>query len=114
MFGLPKEFDPSFLRGRTLDMVCFTLHQANLHFSDGFLVSVEGDLSLDAGDRMRLPEVLPPLYVLIDQQVENVSSTPEGTLSLQFKNGRTIHVLDSSEKFESYVISEKGVVRVRV
>ena len=75
MFGLPSNFDPSFLCGRTMDLVCFTTHQVNLHFSDGCLISVEGEMSLDDGENLRLPDVLSLAYLLIDQEIDRALST---------------------------------------
>jgi hypothetical protein len=114
MFGLPSNFDPSFLCGRTLDLVCFTAHQVNLHFSDGCLISVEGDMSLDDGENLRLPDILSLAYLLIDQEIDGALSTVTGTLSLSFKNKKALHVHDSNRQFESYMVSVKGAVIIRV
>jgi hypothetical protein len=114
MFGLPIDFDSGFLAGKTLDMVCFTAHQVNLHFSGDYLISVEGEISLSSGESLRLPDVLSSLYPLIDQAIKSTSSTREGTLSISFKRGTTLHIFDSSKQFESYSITKKGIVLVRV
>ncbi len=114
MFGLSSNFDPSFLCGRTLDLVCFTAYQVNLHFSDGCLISVEGDMSLDNGESLRLPDILSLAYLLIDQEIDGAFSTDAGTLSLSFNNKKTLHIHDSSHQFESYTVSVKGAIVVRV
>ncbi len=114
MFGLPSNFDPSFLCGRTLDLVCFTAHQVNLHFSDDCLISVEGDMALNDGENLRLPDVLSLAYILINQEIDGALSTDAGTLSLSFKNKKTLHVRDSNRQFESYAVSVKGAIVVRV
>lgn len=114
MFGLPVDFDPSFLCGRTLDTVCFTAYQANLHFSDDCLIRVEGDVSLDEGERLRLPDVLSALYLLIGLEIDSVHGTKAGTLSLSFRGKRVLHIHDSSVQFESYAVSVRGATVVRV
>jgi hypothetical protein len=114
MFGLPVDFDPSFLCGRTLDTVCFTAYQVNLHFSDDCLISVEGDLSLDEGERLRLPDVVSALYLLIGLEIDSVHSTKAGPLSLSFRGKGTLQIHDSSGQFESYAVSVKGATVVRV
>jgi hypothetical protein len=114
MFGLPSNFDPSFLCGRTLDLVCFTAHQVNLHFSDDCLISVEGDMSLDDGENLRLPDVLSLAYLLVNQEIDGALRTDAGTLSLSFKNKKTFHIRDSNRQFESYAVSVKGEIVVRV
>jgi hypothetical protein len=114
MVGLPGNFDPSFLCGRTLDLVCFTAHQVNLHFSDGCLISVEGNMSLDDGESLRLPDVLSLAYLLINQEIDGALCPGAGTLSLSFKNRKTLHIHDSNRQFESYVVSVKGGTVVRV
>ncbi len=114
MFGLPVDFDPNFLCGRTLDTVCFTAYQVNLHFSDDCLISVEGEMSLDEGERVRLPEVLSALYLLIGLGIEGVHGTQAGTLSLYFTGKRALHIHDSNSQFESYSVNVKGTTVVRV
>ena len=82
MFGLPSNFDPSFLCGRTMDLVCFTTHQVNLHFSDGCLISVEGEMSLDDGENLRLPDVLSLAYLLIDQEINHALAPTRSPLPI--------------------------------
>jgi len=95
-------------------MVCFTKYQVYLHFSNECLISVEGEISLDRSERMRLPVALSNLYPLIDQKIKSTSSTIAGTLALVFDEGQTLLIYDSSEQFESYAITEHGAVIVRV
>jgi len=114
MYGLPEDFKTAIFHGRSLDLVCFTRYQVDLHLSGKFLISVEAEISLDAGKRFRLPLSLSYIYPLIDQKIVSTSTTVSGTLSLHFEKGKTLCIHDSSEQFESYSISEHGVLIVRV
>jgi hypothetical protein len=114
MYGLPVDFKTGFFCGRTLDLVCFTKYQVYLHLSDECLISVEGELSLDGGERQRVPIILPAIYRLIDQKITAASSTIAGTLSIVFEKGQTLYIYDSSKQFESYSISERGTLLIRV
>jgi len=44
MYGLPKNFDGSFLIGRSLELLCFSANQVNLHFGLDVSISVTSAL----------------------------------------------------------------------
>jgi hypothetical protein len=77
-------------------------------------LSLAQDISVDDGEGQRLPDVLSSVYLLIDQEIDRAVGTEDGTLSLSFKNNKTLHVRDSSGQSESYGVSVKGSIVVRV
>jgi hypothetical protein len=114
MYGLPDSIDWSFLYKRTLESVCFVKHQLYLHLSDTCMISVESEMSIDKGGMEGLPGVLTPLHSLIDRSIVSASGTKEGTLSLTFEGGVTLHIHDSPKQYEAYCITLNGKEIVRV
>lgn len=114
MYGLPADFKADFFCGKTLDLVCLTRYQTYLHFSGECLVSIEGEISIGGIRNSKLPNSLSDLYPLIDQEITVAESSVTGTLSLTFEKGKTLLIKDSNENFESYSISDHGILLVRV
>jgi hypothetical protein len=108
MNGLPKNFDFDALRGRTLDMVAFGRYKVNLHLSGSCLIGVEGTVSVNTGEALRLPDSLAALYPLIDTSIAKAFSESAGTLSLAFESGDVLNIHDSSARFESYSVQLDG------
>lgn len=107
MFGLPGNFDPSFLRGRTLLQVCVGLHQAILRFDGEVEISIECDFSVSIdGYETTYPSTISgasALMILLSQKIVETSSTADGTLSATFERG-TVTIFDSADHYESYQI----------
>jgi hypothetical protein len=114
MYGLPEGFTADFLCGRTLDSICVTLAQLYLHFSGDCLITVSGEVSVDEGELLVLPEAIPSVYALIDQKVVSTSSDARGTLSLAFEKGAALHIHDTDQRYEAYCIAMNGKEIVRV
>lgn len=105
MYGLPKDFDGSFLVGRTLEMVCFSQNQVYLHFDDDIIITVERALSYNTAQVVDVPVQDSSLMGLVGSAVSVVQGGTDGTLSLPFDNGQTVKVYDTSKQYESYSIS---------
>lgn len=110
MNGLPKGFQPEFLIGRVLEVVCFTEYQLYLHLSSGCIITVESTVAVGHGSPLRLPKALEQLYDLIGKKVETVTGTKDGTLMLTFEQHLTLAIFDSNRGYESYSIAEGGKV----
>lgn len=108
MYGLPKDFDLEQFRGRSLEMVCFGTYKFDLHLSGGYLIGVEGDISLNSDEPVKLPAALQLLYPLINQEISAATKSGLGTLSFTFDQGSVLHIHDSSKQYECYSISVKG------
>lgn len=105
MYGLPPDFDPQPLVGRTLEMVCFAAYQLFLHFDGAVLISVGSAYSYPDEQRHTLPVSTSALMALIGQAVTGAEGTTDGTLSLQFATGETLRIFDNSPVYESYSIA---------
>jgi hypothetical protein len=109
MYGLPKDFDASFLVGLTLEMVCFNINQVYLHFSDHVMITIEGDLVHQISPSDDTSNISPPIHEsnlmqLLEHSVSNAFGDDEGTLTMVFDNGQTLKCLDTSPNYESYQI----------
>lgn len=105
MYGLPKDFDGSFLVGRSLEMVCFAQYQIYLHFDENILITVASAFSYKDDFVVAVPVRESALMELVGSSVLAATGDEDGTLSLLFNNGQTLKVLDTSKHYESYTIA---------
>jgi hypothetical protein len=105
MFGLPENFDANGFIGKTLEIVTFGQYNTSLTFSDGYLVDIEGKISINSGAPVDLPDSLPQLYPLINHTIQRAQASANGTLTLIFENETALHILDSNDHFESYQLT---------
>jgi hypothetical protein len=105
MYGLPKNFDGSFLVGRTCELVCFSQNQVCLHFGDKITITIESAFSYKTIQVIDVPVHKSNLMELLGASVSGVQGDKDGTLSLFFDNGQTLKVYDTSKQFESYNIA---------
>ena len=105
MYGLPKDFDGSFLVGRTLEMVCFNQNQVYLHFDANTTISIESAFSYKTEEVVDVPVQESNLMEILGSAVSIAQGDANGTLSLLFNNGDTLKVYDTTQQYESYTIS---------
>jgi primase-polymerase (primpol)-like protein len=110
MYGLPKDFDGSFLVGRTLNLVCFSQNQMSFHFDDDITITVESAFSYKTAQVVDVPVQESNLMELLGSAVSVARGEADGTLSLLFNNGQTLKVYDTTKQYESYTITYGGKV----
>jgi hypothetical protein len=116
MYGLPRNFDLSFLHGRRLQMLCFNANQIYLHFDHAVTITIEGSYSLQR-NRIEVQQVLsvpraePTLLQLIEHTLAGASSDDGRTLALTFDDGALLKLYDD-EKYESYKIQRGPSVTI--
>lgn len=110
MYGLPENFDASFLVDRNLEMICFNINQVTFLFDEHTMITVEGSVlhQLSESDDISSP-VSPPIYEsslmqLLERSVSRAFGDEDGTLTLVFDNGHVLKCLDTYSKRESYQI----------
>ncbi len=108
MFGLPADFDGSFFVGRTLELVCFSENQVNLHFSVNTMIRIESAYSYNGEEPVDVPVRQSNLMELLGSSVLAATGDQSGTLSLAFDHGQTLKVYDTTRQYESYIISYEG------
>lgn len=109
MYGFPRGFDPSFLIGHNLEMVCFSVNQMYLHFDKEVTIKVEGTFShQSSGNRsdtkiVQMPIQQSAVMQLLEHTVTQAAGDERGTLAMTFDNG---HILKCFETvgYESYEI----------
>jgi len=110
MYGLPKDFDGTFLVGRILEMVCFSQYQVYLHFDSEITITIESSISYQNDEIITIPFHNFNLIELIGKPISEVSSDDKGTLCLVFKKEKILKIYDTSKQYESYSIANKGKV----
>jgi hypothetical protein len=119
MYGLPADFNANFLIGRTLRGILVQSNVIHLQLSEQCTISSagwkdSGGLSVEEGELLNIPDAAPHLYDLLDKKVVSASGQTDGMLSLIFEGGKTIHVHDAYECYESYQIHLDGKMIVLV
>jgi hypothetical protein len=108
MYGLPKEFDGLFLIGRIVEMVCFYQYQVSLNFGDKTIIAIGSAFSYNSTQVINVPVQQSNLMGLLGASVSKVQCEDNGTLCLQFNDGQTLKVYDTSKHYESYSIRHEG------
>jgi hypothetical protein len=104
MNGLPADLDLTFLVGRKLEQVCFSLHQVRLMFDRGVWIDIEGDWALNGTRTAANPGVL---GALLEQSIADAKREGEGDLVLMIGSHR-LEIFDSHGNYESYTIGSEG------
>ncbi len=110
MYGLPKDFDASFLIGRTLEQVCFSQNQVSLHFDDNITLTIESAFAYKTQQVVNVPVHESNLMELLGASASMAHGAENGTLSLTFDNGQSLKVYDTTKLYESYTITYRGKV----
>jgi hypothetical protein len=105
MYGLPSDFDGTFLIGRVLEMVCFNQNQVYLHFDAKTTITIESAFSYKSAQVIDLPVRESNLMELLGASVSRVQGEENGTLNLFFDNGQSLIVFDTTQQYESYRIT---------
>lgn len=109
MFGLRADVDLTFLVGRTLEQVCFGLHDLILNFDaqTSILITSCIEIGSKSGELRRHTDFrdgAPGLLLFVDDVVTKANGSSDGTLTLDFGGGGSLIIYDDSRQFESYVI----------
>ena len=117
MYGLPKNFDPEFVCGATLEQICFTENQVSFHFDHEISIIVESAIAYsDPNERLcsttyRVPLRSSSIMHLLGKRV--VEATRENdNLKLIFESGATLNCIDDTPQYEAYKIIHKGHVLI--
>ena len=114
MYGLPVDFDASFLIGRTLEQVCFTANQVIFNFDAGVRIVVEAAFSvaLQGATSLRIVEVPcsdSDVMRLLERRISDASGSRDGTLTVTFVD-EVLAIYDNSREYESYQIWQGDTV----
>lgn len=110
MYGLPENFEGSFLIGRNLEMICFNANQVYLHFDGDVTITIEGTFSHQQAQAqsnaivISLPVSESDLMQLLEHKISAISGDKDGTLTLVFDDGQILRCYDQFPNYESYQI----------
>jgi hypothetical protein len=121
MYGLPRDIDLGFFKGKTLLQACFGAHDLILYFEGEVKleggINLEGEVSVtvtsllgcqDSGGRIQKYDdfriAVPAVLALLNQTVLTAEGDEEGTLTLKFDGNGILAIYDDSKEFESYTI----------
>jgi Family of unknown function (DUF6188) len=116
MYGLPEDFDGSFLIGRALEMICFNANQIYLHFDGQVTITIEGSFSHQRAQYESNTQILSvpvsesDLMQLLEHKISAVSGDKDGTLKLVFDHDQILRCYDQLPNYESYQIRHGDTV----
>ena len=89
-------------------MICFAQYQVNLHFDENVSIVVESALSHQESSnsairRVKIPVAQSDLMVLLGHSILKAFGDDEGTLTIEFDNGRVLQCFDQPA-YEAYHI----------
>jgi hypothetical protein len=107
MYGLPRDFDASFLVGREVEVVCFAQYNVYLHFDGKISITIESAFSYktDQVVDVQVPLKESNLTELPGASVVAARGDEDGTLTLVFNNGQTLKVYEDDKHYECYHIA---------
>lgn len=108
MYSIPEDISEDFLKGATIEMICFNISQIYIHFSNKIQIIIEGQYSLRTVDDELVFDVYPVtsdnLLHLIDKRVIDVQiDDVRQNLFIEFESESILGVLSSSS-YESFTI----------
>ena len=110
MYDFPTNLDLEQFRGKTLGLVSFGQYKIDFHFSGGYLIGVEDDISVNTSEPMDIPTALPLIYPLINQDVTSATVQGTATLLFEFERGERLYIHDSSKQYVCYQIQHNGEI----
>jgi hypothetical protein len=108
MYGLPKTFDPSFLKGKEIGSITFAAYQVNVYLDGNVWVQIEGRYKLLRDGKMletvnAFPISQSSLLQLIGEKIVDVSFTAQsGDIELALENGHKLLIEGDTGPYESY------------
>ena len=112
MYGLPKNIDLDFLKGKRLVQICISSNQVIMRFDDDISISIESVIKLYKGKEVWSYEVNTSINTdfinLLGNLIVDYTHYESGTLVLYFDHGSKIELNDDSENYESYQIIGNG------
>jgi hypothetical protein len=110
MYGLPRDTDLGFFKGKLLLQVCTGVNEVILRFDGDISLTIQTDIAHRSGEvltalyKLSIPAT-PMLLRLLHSSVIRTEIKAPGTLILEFSNGEAIEIYDTSSQYESYHIT---------
>ena len=115
MYGLSKDIDLSFLKGREVIQVAIGVYQVQFGFDEDVIIYVHSQFGyFDGHDEWTwepergAEQIAARTVSLLGATIQNFEGHEDGTLILTFPNGQRLTILDNSKQYESYDITRPG------
>jgi hypothetical protein len=112
MYGLPKDFDPTFFVNQRLDHITFAEYTLYFSFDDKISITVNSSFQhlFEVAEQnepvQKMPLAESKLMQLIGHHVTQAHGEFEGTLTLVFDNGHILRIFDDDPHYECYSIND--------
>ena len=113
MYKFPKNFNANVFIDHILEMICFNVNQATLHFSGSISICAGGPFEFQKSPNtgeveiVDFPTAQSDLMQLLECSVSQVFLENEDTLTLVFDNSQRLRFLPDSS-YESYHLNIDG------
>ena len=114
MYGFAPDLEIEGLISSELEQICIGKFDVQFHFGSGTFIAVQGRVKiLNNGDQIaRWTEEqswdTPAFHELLNQAVKGYSVASRDVLRIDFDNGLTLELIDSSDQYESVQIYPNG------
>jgi hypothetical protein len=109
MYGLPSDFDATFLVGQEVIQIRVGQHQIILSFPGNTYISIVFAFSLNDADPLVVGvDSATYLLPLIGHVVCAATRIGKGDLRINFDDGHSLIILESEDNYESYQIMRPG------
>jgi Family of unknown function (DUF6188) len=110
MYGLRPDSDLSFLEGKEICQIAIGPYDVQFNWGNGGIAvwsrfAYKSGLAAEIVWTGNEPKVAACAVGLLQQVIQSVSWTDDGTLSLRFKNGDELTIYDDDPQYEAYSIS---------
>ena len=115
VYGVPKDLPVDALVGQTLDQICMSQFQVQLHLGDTVSIGIEGHWVLLDPEGNVVDQCLEPqerevfrLHLLLGSSVTGCTVDAPESFTLVFEHGYQLTVHDDSSQYESFTLSIRG------
>jgi len=107
MNGLPSTVDLTPLKNKRIEQICFGAWVVIFNIEGGIRIAVEGDCAITsaAGLLRRIEDCktnATDLCRFVGSEVQDAERDANGGLTLKFRAGETLHILNSRDAYESF------------
>ncbi len=117
MYGLPSSVDLSFLQGTTLLQLCIGENEVVFRLDPDVDIMVATEVRITLLTQIHVTsdsasDAGRSVMHLIGKSVHRALGTRDGTLKLDWDNGESLEIFDTSPFYESYTIHHPGGIIV--
>jgi len=113
MYGLPKNVDLAFLKGKELLQVCLGENEVIMNFFEATSITIQTTIYHYEEDRLvgvfgNAPASAATVVRFLGHTIADFQTSEDGTLRLKFSNGESLEIRDEDKHYECYLIGHQG------